>query len=199
MAAIPQCTKLNLQYVTDVYRFKNWTLNDGTDATVSVENDNVYLTVGAQNVTATANFDEAHSISLAEVTGGTLHADKSTAFVGETITLSAVNASGYIFTADSWVVKKENNETITVTDNQFTMPDEAVSVTATFEEVATYDITVGVETDTEGTASFADDTETKALIAGATVAIKAEPARGYAFAGWTYDSDYGVAILRLLR
>ncbi len=194
LAVIPQCTKLNLQYASsDNYRLKNWTLNEGSDSEISVENDNVYLMVGAQNVTATANFDQAHAINgLGTITGGTISANKSAAFVGETITLSQENTSGYVFAENSWVVTKASSGTITVTDNQFTMPDEAVTITATFNEVETYAITVGVANANEGIASFADDSDTKDLIAGATASIKAEPARGYAFAGWTYDNDFGV-------
>ncbi len=59
---------------------------------------------------------------------------------GTTVTLTATPNDGYEFEENSWVVKRvDNNEEVTVTNNQFIMPASNVSVAATFleEEVST--------------------------------------------------------------
>lgn len=66
------------------------------------------------------------------LTGGTISADNSSACVGTIITLTATPSSHYSF--GSWTVTKAGGGTVTVTSNQFTMPDENVTVSATFTE-----------------------------------------------------------------
>ena len=61
---------------------------------------------------------------------GSISANPTTAYKNETVTLSATPASGYFFSA--WDVRDASNNSITVTDNQFTMPDSDVTVGATF-------------------------------------------------------------------
>ena len=78
----------------------------------------------------------AHSITLTQPeTGGTISSDKLSAESGQTVTLSASNADGYELS--SWTVTGvTSGNTITVeSNNQFTMPDEDVTVTATFNPV----------------------------------------------------------------
>ena len=77
---------------------------------------------------------DAHSITLTQpTTGGTISSDKLSASADETVTLSvASTATGYEFT--SWTVTGDDSgDAITVnSDGTFTMPDEDVTVTATF-------------------------------------------------------------------
>jgi hypothetical protein len=61
---------------------------------------------------------------------GTISADKAKAAAGATVTLTATPESGYVF--DSWTVTDGNDDPVTVTSNQFTMPDSDVLVSATF-------------------------------------------------------------------
>ena len=63
---------------------------------------------------------------------GTISVDKATAAAGETVTLTATPAVGYML--DAWDVYKTGESTtkVSVTDNKFTMPAYAVSVNATF-------------------------------------------------------------------
>ena len=76
-----------------------------------------------------------HSISLTQpTTGGTISSSNTTSQPDKTITLTAVPDSGY--TLKSWIVKDEQQKTISViTDNNvgtFTMPKSDVTVTAEF-------------------------------------------------------------------
>ena len=80
-----------------------------------------------------------HSISLTQpTTGGTISSSNTTSQPDKTITLTAVPESGY--TLKSWIVKDEQQKTISViTDNNvgtFTMPKSDVTVTAEFVALA---------------------------------------------------------------
>ena len=66
--------------------------------------------------------------------GGTISADVEEAAEGETVTLTATPDANYVFGA--WNVKDADNADVTVTNNQFTMPAKAVTVSAVFQPVA---------------------------------------------------------------
>ena len=71
-----------------------------------------------------------NSITLVQTTGGTISVDKQTAAKDETVTLTATPDAGYVFKA--WQIIPE---TVMIKENNtFTMPDENVTVTATFEK-----------------------------------------------------------------
>ncbi len=74
--------------------------------------------------------------------GGEISADCETASAGTTVKLTATPAAGYNF--GSWSVFKTGDQstTVMVNNNQFTMPDYDVTVTATFTAKPTHSITV---------------------------------------------------------
>ena len=73
----------------------------------------------------------AYEVKIADTQNGYVDTDKVTAKPGDTVTLTPVPNDG--FKLDSYTVTNETtNESITVTDNKFTMPNSAVTVTATF-------------------------------------------------------------------
>lgn len=77
-----------------------------------------------------------YTVSIANnITGGTVTANPTTAAANATVTLTATPATGYEFGA--WDVKDASNNTISVTDNKFTMPAANVNVSATFNAKAT--------------------------------------------------------------
>ena len=77
---------------------------------------------------------EEHSVIISsDVKNGTITATPTTAFAGETITLTATPDGGYILS--EWNVTTATGN-VTVTDNAFVMPDEDVTVSATFVEAA---------------------------------------------------------------
>lgn len=73
---------------------------------------------------------EKHSVIISsDVKNGTITATPTTAYAGENITLTATPDGGYILS--DWNVTTATGN-ITVTDNAFVMPDEDVTVSATF-------------------------------------------------------------------
>ena len=81
---------------------------------------------------------EAHEVALGNYAGGTASIDKATAYPGETVTLTAHSATGYILTGVN-VVDSENSPVKTSeptwdADNTvtFVMPNDAVTVTPQF-------------------------------------------------------------------
>ena len=87
------------------------------------------------------------------VTGGSFTVDKTSACADATVTLSVTStSSGYNF--DHWtVVPTGGGDEITVTDNHFTMPDEAVTVTAVFVAAHTTTVTLNAQGGVGGTSS----------------------------------------------
>lgn len=75
---------------------------------------------------------EEHSVIISsDVKNGTITATPTTAFAGETITLTATPDGGYILS--EWNVTTATGK-VTVNDNAFVMPDEDVTVSAIFTE-----------------------------------------------------------------
>lgn len=109
------------------YDFANWKMGNSV-----VSTDPTYTFTVTQNATYTANFTALmpHGITCNPVENGSISANPTTAYKNETVTLSATPASGYFFS--TWDVRDANNNSIAVTDNQFTMPDSDVTVSATF-------------------------------------------------------------------
>ncbi|MBQ2521000.1 MAG: InlB B-repeat-containing protein [Paludibacteraceae bacterium] len=89
------------------------------------------------NVTYSAPSNGNYTIKVAD---GSATSATKTATMGQTITLAASPNTGYSFT--SWTVTKEGGGTETVTNNQFTMPADNVTITATFTAIPVASITV---------------------------------------------------------
>lgn len=71
------------------------------------------------------------SITVSDAQNGTVKASPLKAFNGETITLTTYPAAGYKL--KEFIVKDKGGKAITVTNNQFTMPESNVTVAAEFE------------------------------------------------------------------
>lgn len=122
---------------------------------------------------------DPHNITLTNngiVTGGEFDASASSAYAGATITLSAEPSTGYSFGV--WTVTKQGGGSVTVTDNQFTMPDANVTVSATFNALPTYSIRFYNNGSQIGT--------TQSIYAGGYPDIPSDPTgcEGYSFVGW---------------
>ena len=90
-----------------------------------------------------SKYVEKYAITVTQPgAGGTIAADKTEAEAGATITLTPTPDTHYNFT--SWSVYKTGDPgtTVTVTDNQFTMPAYPVTVTATFTAMTIRTITI---------------------------------------------------------
>lgn len=104
-------------------------------------------------------------------TGGTYWADVTSALPGTTITLDYDPAEGYAL--DNWTV---TGGSVTVTNNQFTMPDADVTVSATFKTVP------------KRTIRFYNNgtiISTQSVYEGSTPNVPSvEGCEGYTFVGW---------------
>ncbi len=112
---------------------KTWTGSD-TDVTL-------YTSGSAGNLgftSITVYFDDTpiptkYDVTVANgITNGTVAVDLSKAAAGQIVTITATPASGYKVKSVSAKTASEN--ALTVTNNKFTMPAEAVTVSAEFEE-----------------------------------------------------------------
>ncbi len=70
-----------------------------------------------------------YTVSLTQSTGGTVSASHEQATEGTTVTLIATPSEGYSF--DSWSITPN---TVTITNNQFTMPNSNVTVSASWTQ-----------------------------------------------------------------
>jgi hypothetical protein len=151
------------------YAFDNWTLNGSV-----VSTEPTYTFTVSGDATYTANF---HALTLRQVTynpnqeHGTISVNPTEAYAGEVITLAATPDEGYRL--DHWTV---DNGNVTVTNDQFTMPDRDVTVSATF--MSGYSVTVpyligGTVTASANTAQ-----------AGDVITLSVTPNTGYSFIEW---------------
>ena len=125
----------------------------------------------------TVNSDH-HSTLTVKANGSTIDKDGDTYPIpeGATVTLSVVEASNYMLTG--WTSSQ-----VTVTDNEFTMPSSAVSVTATYSEVWYASFYVNGEL-----------LETKNVVKesaiGTLPTVSSGIPTGFAFKGWTTIANY---------
>ena len=122
------------------------------------------------------------SITVEENENGTVTASARYAVAGTEITLTGDPNSGYRFS--KWSLTPE----LTVTDNKFTMPEEAVTVSAVFarrSSSSTYPITV--KDSTNGSASSSH----KSASSGTTVTITVTPDKGYTLETLTVTDKNG--------
>ena len=154
------------------YIFSGWQLNGSI-----VSTDNPYNITVTGDVTYTAVFEEMqqYTVTVNQAEGGTIIADPTTAYPGDVVTLTVNENSGYFFV--EWNVVDANNQAVVVTNNQFTMPESNVSVTAVF--TSGFEVTL-VQTE-YGTIS-AD--KTSAIQPGEAVTLTATPDNGCVFLAW---------------
>ncbi len=111
------------------YTFTGWQLNGSI-----VSTDNPYSITVTGDATYTAVFTEMpqYTVTVTQATGGTIAANPTTAYPGDVVTLSVTPESGYFL--EAWNVTDANSQPISVTNDQFTMPESNVTVTATFTQ-----------------------------------------------------------------
>lgn len=147
-------------------------------------------TIPVQN---TPTPEATYTVTISEsIENGTVTASKTSGIkAGETITLTATPANGYML--DSLSVKNGDTD-ITITNNTFTMPAANVTVSATFEALPpnTYSVTfnsmggtaVTEQTVTDGNKATRPDDPTKA----------ATTTESYAFDNWYTSTDGGTTL-----
>ena len=113
-----------------------------------------------------------YNITVNQPEHGTISAPAQ-AYASATVTLTATPEAGYCLS--SWTVKKGNTN-IPVTNNQFTMPEGDVTVTATFVQ----GMAVTLASVMHGTISA----DTEYALQGTTINLTATPANNYVFGSW---------------
>ena len=113
-----------------------------------------------------------YTITVTQPQHGTISAPAQ-AYANSTVTLTATPETGYCLS--SWIVKKGNTN-ITVTDNQFTMPEGNVTVTATFVQ--------GLEVTLADVQHGTISADPLYALQGTTINLTATPAEGYEFDSW---------------
>ncbi len=108
----------------------------GASGTNVALTENNSFAMPAEDVIITAEFENVAEIKYnitidADITGGTIKADKTMAASGETVTLTVQPDSGKRLVSGSL---KVNDGNIEVKSNTFTMPAEDVTITARFEK-----------------------------------------------------------------
>ena len=106
-------------YVPGIY--STITSVGGVSTSVEVDATN-YMTEAENTITIDENIEN-----------GEVEASAETEVAGTEITLTATPAEGYEL--DSYTVTDASDNTVTVTDGKFTMPDSAVTVSATFKAI----------------------------------------------------------------
>ena len=159
------------------YRFKEWQVVKGG---VTVTNNKFTMPSTAVEVKAIFELIP-YDITVTSGGNGTASASAASASAGTAITLTPSPAAGYRF--KEWQVVSGG---VTITNNKFTMPANAVEVKAIFELIP-YDITV---TNNGNGAAFAS---AAAATAGTAITLTATPDSGYRFEGWQVLSG-GVTI-----
>jgi hypothetical protein len=165
------------------YGFVSWTANT-TAAFADASAAETTFTMPTQAVTITAQFGVAYELNMAAdpVVGGDVIdvGAKGAYAAGAIVSIKAEPAAGYglvSWTANTTVTFADE----TIEETTFTMPAQAVTVTAHFG--VTYSLTMAV--DPVGGGDAIDVSGKGAYAAGATVRIRAEPAAGYGFVNWT--------------
>ncbi|MBR6878723.1 MAG: choice-of-anchor J domain-containing protein [Bacteroidales bacterium] len=158
------------------------TVSNGS-ATIALNSSN--LTPGSELTLCVFGFDKVTYLGTIEVVGGTKYnitcnpvehgtiSAPTQAYANSTVTLTATPETGYCLS--SWTVKKGNTN-IPVTNNQFTMPEGDVTVSATFVQ----GLEVTLAPATNGTISA----DLAYALQGNTVNLTATPATGYVFDSW---------------
>ncbi|MGN0462578.1 MAG: hypothetical protein ACI4HZ_09055, partial [Ruminococcus sp.] len=118
------------------YSVSSWTVTGVADGKYTVNGNTVTVEVGTEDVTATANYvgDYFNIVKNSPSKGsytvtGTGVVD-NTAQCGSTVTITPSPEAGYEL--DSITVKRSDGQTVTVTDNSFTMPAYHVTITVKF-------------------------------------------------------------------
>lgn len=154
------------------YMLDTLSVTDASENPVTVENNQFTMPASAVSVSATFKEATPHKINIGDSENGSVTADLSEATVGTTVTLTVTPADDCRFVAltvnDGAVeVTKVNDTTYT-----FVMPDEEVTVNATFEKIP-HNVTVN--TSENGTV----DSDKETAVAGETVTLTWDAAEGY--------------------
>jgi hypothetical protein len=163
------------------YGFVNWTAPAGYFDDETAEE--TIFTMPAQAVTITANFGMTYELTMAAAPIGGGNAidvgDKGFYAAGAAVSIKAEPATSYGFV--NWTAPAGYFDDETAEETIFTMPAQAVTITANFE--VAYALTMAVTPTGSGNAT--DLTNASPYAADTVVNITAAAASGYGFVNWT--------------
>ena len=153
------------------YVFANW--KQGSEV---VSTNTTYSFIVEEDAAFTANFTALtnHVVNCSTSSQGTILVDKASAYQGEIVTIGTQPVNGYSFS--SWNVTDANGQLVSVTDNQFVMPDSDVTVTADFIEGYTISLAEVMYGSISANKTYSAQ--------GASVSLTATPANGYQLSAW---------------
>ncbi|MDU6743478.1 SpaA isopeptide-forming pilin-related protein [Peptoniphilus harei] len=169
------------------YKLEKITYNDnnGQEQTLTLDQNNQF-TMPAYSVALTAHFvddRQSYNVELTQAQGGTISANPTSAKEGDTVSLSASPSEGYLL--DKFVVKDASGNEITLDENnQFTMPNSKVTVTATFKEKPKNVYPISVEPSQNGSVSVKASATN-----GEEVTVSVNPNEYYELASLTYNGN----------
>jgi hypothetical protein len=170
------------------YRFVNWTAPAGSFANANAAQTT--FTMPGQDVTVTANFEEADTYALtmavAPLGSGTATDETGAGAYEEDdlVSIRAQAATGYRFV--NWTAPAGSFANANAAETTFTMPGQDVTVTANFEVIPpvqyslTISSTAGGSVTTPGEGTFTRN-------AGTVVSLVATQLSGYQFVNWSGD------------
>ena len=121
-------TALNANtFTNEGFVFDGW--NTEVDGTGDYYADSATVTL-FDDLTLYAQWNQLYTITLATVENGSIGASHTEAVEETSIILTATPATGYEL--DHWMVTDAQNNSVTVTENQFEMPASNVTVSAVF-------------------------------------------------------------------
>ena len=148
IAKIGSKVRLNLQPYNG-YAIKSYwvtkAIEGGEKVEVKSDADGLYFIMPDDDVTVYSTFEwqarpGAYQVNIAnDIKNGSVSANLSTANAGDIISLKASPNQGYKF--DRFIVKDSQGKEIPIIANSFTMPESAVSISASFIE---YDPELGI-------------------------------------------------------
>lgn len=159
----------------DGYKFSTWDVyKTGEESTKVIVTDNAF-TMPAYNVTVSATFVPAYTVTyVANGGSGTMTDENSPYIEGAQVTLLSNTFTYAGHTWSSWSVKDASQNDVEVSEGKFTMPSSAVTVTAQWT-TNTHDITMPAE-DTYGRYTASEKTGVEY---DAEVELTYTPASGY--------------------
>lgn len=152
--------------------FVMWSFNGLVTDGLTLTDAELTFTMPAGNVTARANYKNVNYTVI--VNGGT--ANVTSAHYGDNVTITANVPTGKDFVMWSFEGFAPDGLTLTNPELTFTMPDNAVTATAVFEDID-YEVKV-----------ICDNTETKTAHYGEEVTITAKNIEGKIFVCWAFTN-----------
>ena len=129
-----------------------------------------------------------HKVTVdSNIANGTISVDNSNPYEGDTVTVTATPDQDYVLET-----VKFNGESANVVGNKatFTMPNEDVTVTATFRTANKYKVTIASDI-TNGTVTANGSSNTVTVTEGNSVTLVATPNDSYSFSSWSITPENG--------